>query len=144
MTKSWIRYTQLSLGALALSMASLAGAQTPAPAESAQPPAAPQAEHPKPKHKHHGHKKHHHRHAYDRTDPVQREAAAARDQARRGGLRRHESMDQYQRNALARCEVFKTPEDRHACAERVRQPGQGSVEGGGIIREYTQEVRVPQ
>lgn len=141
MTQSWIRHTQLCLGAVALSMASWAGAQTAAPAD-APPPPPPHAKHDKPKH--HGHKKHHHKHHYDRKDPAQREAAAARDQARRGGMGHHESLDQYQRNALARCEVFKTPEDRHACAERVRQPGQGSVEGGGIIREYTQQVRVPQ
>ena len=46
----------------------------------------------------------------------------------------------YERNALARCEVFKTPEGRDACAERLRQAPQGSVQGGGVLREYSYEV----
>lgn len=159
MTKTWIRSLQLGLGAVALCSLSLVQAQSAAPAEGAAPP-PPAAAHAKPKHhagKHHTGKQHtgkghhhpHHpkgaaKHGHDRNDPAQREAAAAREQSRNGGLGRNESMDQYQRNALARCDVFKNDADRNSCAERVRQPGDGSVQGGGILREYTEEVRVPQ
>lgn len=49
--------------------------------------------------------------------------------------------DDYARNALARCSVFKTQEDQKACVERVRQPvAEGSVSGGGVLREYTYTV----
>jgi len=145
MTTTWIRPVQLTLGAAALCMASWATAQTAAPADSAAPAAATEKAPAKPLHRmdkkprpHQG------SHAPRAADPAQREAAAARAQERRGGLGSSDSTDQYQRNALARCEVFKTPEDRNACAERVRQPGDGSVQGGGILREYTQQVLVPQ
>ena len=46
----------------------------------------------------------------------------------------------YQRNASARCDIFKTPEDRSACAKRLQQAPQGSVQGGGVLREYSYEV----
>ena len=46
----------------------------------------------------------------------------------------------YERNAFARCEVFKVPEDRAACVKRLQQMPQGSVEGGGLLREYSYEV----
>jgi hypothetical protein len=51
----------------------------------------------------------------------------------------------YAQNAVQRCAVFKTPEDRRACAERVRQPSavDGSVSGGGELREYSYQVQVP-
>lgn len=147
MTTTWIRPVQLTLGAVALCMASWASAQTAAPADSAAPAAATaekapgKAKHHMGKHQHRHHKGEHAKHS---KDPATREAAAVREQERHGGMGSKDSMDQYQRNAMARCEVFKTPEDRHACAERVRQSGDGSVQGGGILREYTQEVRVPQ
>lgn len=159
MNNTWIRPVQLGLGALALSMASWASAQTVAPAEApaAAPanaaevaPAKPHAgkhhhkgkDHHKGKHhRHHGNKAQHH----DYKDPAAREAAAARDEARRGRLGNNAPEDQFQRNALARCDVFKVELDRQACAERVRG-GQvsGSVEGGGTITEYTQQVTVPR
>ena len=46
---------------------------------------------------------------------------------------------------MQRCAVFKTPEDRRACAERVRQPSavDGSVSGGGELREYSYQVELP-
>lgn len=50
------------------------------------------------------------------------------------------SATDYQRNALARCEVFKAQEDRSACVERMRQTPQGSVQGGGLLWEYSYEV----
>lgn len=46
----------------------------------------------------------------------------------------------YERNALARCEVFKTHENRMACVERMRQTPQGSVEGGGLLWEFSYQV----
>lgn len=64
-----------------------------------------------------------------------RDAAAARDAARRGQL--ETTQGGYDRNALARCEALPV-EERDACARRVRGEGvtQGSVGEGGIIREY--------
>lgn len=46
----------------------------------------------------------------------------------------------YERNALARCDAFKAREDHRACVERMQQPAQGSVMGGGVLREYSYEV----
>lgn len=50
------------------------------------------------------------------------------------------SAADYERNALARCEVFKTHENRMACVERMRQTPQGSVEGGGLLWEFSYQV----
>lgn len=75
--------------------------------------------------------------------PEQHEAAAVAGERKRGVGPGTPSTD-YERNALQRCEIFKTPDDRKACVERVRQPQiSGSVQGGGWIREYTQTVQVP-
>ena len=51
----------------------------------------------------------------------------------------------YAGNAVQRCAVFKTSEDHQACLERVREPSarQGSVDGGGELREYSYTVQVP-
>lgn len=146
MTMTWIRPVQLSLGAVALCMASWAGAQTAAPADGAAPPPPanvapkPKAKHAGAKHhgQHHGEKaKHHKKHA----DPAQREAAAVREESRNGKPAPRTQEEQLQRNALARCDVFKSDSDRQACSERVRN-GQvsGSVKDGGTITEYTQQV----
>lgn len=70
-------------------------------------------------------------------------AAAERKHGKNTGHDGKEPMNQYERNALNRCGIFKTEDDRRACVERVRQPQiSGSVEGGGWIREYTQTVPV--
>lgn len=62
-----------------------------------------------------------------------REMAAAKQAARSGALTTPDDAT-LQRNALARCGVFKTPDDRRACEERVRgTPAAGSVEGGGLL-----------
>jgi hypothetical protein len=145
MTHTWIRPVQLGLGALALSMAGWASAQPAAPADTPAPAAqkAPAKPHMGKHHRHH--------HRGDKAqrgyrDPAAHEAAAARDEARRGKLESKAAPDdQLQRNALARCDVFKVELDRQACTERVRN-GQvsGSVEGGGTITEYTQQVPVPR
>ena len=72
-----------------------------------------------------------------------REAAAARDAARRGQL--DSGTVDYQRNALARCQPL--PDDQRAdCVDRMQGRGatSGSVEEGGIYREKaTREVSVP-
>lgn len=145
MTRTWIRPVQLGLSALALSMAGWVSAQTAAPADAPPPPAAVKKAPAKP---HAGkHHRPHHRgdKAQHHKDPAAREAAAAREEARRGKLDSKAPEDQLQRNALARCDVFKSDLDRQACSERVRN-GQvsGSVEGGGTITEYTQQVPVPR
>ena len=68
------------------------------------------------------------------------EAAAARQAARRGQLTGG-SSDQYMNHALARCAVFKMEEDKRACMDRVdKGQDSGSVQGGGILREYTYTV----
>jgi len=47
----------------------------------------------------------------------------------------------FERNAVARCEAFTAMEDRRSCVERTRQPAAGgSVSGGGVLREYTETV----
>lgn len=65
-----------------------------------------------------------------------REAAAARDAARRCRLADECTPSQYLENALKRCQ--RLPEaDRADCEARVRGEGtqRGSVEAGGIYRE---------
>jgi hypothetical protein len=70
-----------------------------------------------------------------------REAAAARDEARRGALADEEGPTQYLENALRRCRSLPA-EDRADCEARVRGEGtvRGSVEGGGIYRELVRPV----
>lgn len=64
-----------------------------------------------------------------------RDAAAARDEARRGLL--NEAPGSYEQNALARCEALP-PEERDNCRRRARGEGEtrGSVSEGGVFREY--------
>ncbi|HYD58852.1 MAG TPA: hypothetical protein VEC35_00760 [Noviherbaspirillum sp.] len=64
-----------------------------------------------------------------------RDAAAAREAAKHGQL--DTAQGNYDQNALARCNALPV-EERDACARRVRGEGvtQGSVSGGGVIREY--------
>lgn len=75
-----------------------------------------------------------------------REAGAARQEAARGGLT---SAPDYQRNALARCGL-QPPADRADCEARVmggsgntRGNVDGSVMGGGVIRESVTTVVMP-
>ncbi|MEQ6434519.1 hypothetical protein V8Z74_05630 [Comamonas sp. w2-DMI] len=139
MTGFGIRTFQLAIGALALTVAGWAGAQA---ADTAAPASAPEAAAAKPApkaQKHHQHKKRNY------ASPAEREAAAVKEEARRGRLGDGKSASQYEQNALARCNVFKTDLDRQACVGRI-QNGQtsGSVEGGGTLMEYTQQVPVNQ
>ena len=69
-----------------------------------------------------------------------REAAAAHDAARHGEL--DEPADNYAANALARCAALPAA-DRDVCRHRRREgETEGSVSGGGIIREY-REITLP-
>jgi hypothetical protein len=63
------------------------------------------------------------------------EAAAAYDEARRGKLNNAPDAD-FARNAVQRCEA-QPAADREACVQRLRGAGstEGSVKGGGLIRE---------
>jgi hypothetical protein len=74
-----------------------------------------------------------------------REAGAAQQEARRNGLT-SASPGVYQQNALARCQM-QTPDDRVACEQRVLGTGvssiQGSVLGGGVIRETVTPISPP-
>lgn len=68
-------------------------------------------------------------------DNCRREAAAAREDARRGQLG-NGSAQQYEANALARCERLPA-EERRACVARMQGQGtaRGSAAEGGIYRE---------
>jgi len=78
--------------------------------------------------------------AQDRETCLQ-EAVNARAAARRGEL--DDVPGTYEKNAVARCEVLPE-EERDLCRRRARGEGEvkGSVEGGGILREY-REVTLP-
>ncbi|WP_299451818.1 hypothetical protein [uncultured Pigmentiphaga sp.] len=69
-----------------------------------------------------------------------REAGAALQEARRGRLR-DEDPSIYEKNRILRCNAL--PEaDRPACIARAEGRGTvtGSVEGGGLLREYREVV----
>ena len=74
-----------------------------------------------------------------------KEAGAAQGEARAGRLDDRAAAS-YRQNAMERCRVLPTS-DRDACVARIDGTGRvtGSVEGGGILREYVQrEVGTPQ
>lgn len=137
MTCFGIRTVQWAIGAAALAAAGWAGAQAVgATAPAAVPEAA--ATRPAPSMGHMHQRPHRmHRHA----SPAEREAAAARMEAHHGRLGNGQGDNPYERNALARCDVFKVDLDRQACVGRVRNgQASGSVESGGVLREYIQQV----
>ncbi|VTU19500.1 hypothetical protein H6CHR_01195 [Variovorax sp. PBL-H6] len=74
-----------------------------------------------------------------------REAGAARYEAGRGGLTSAPPTT-YEQNALARC-ALQPPADRSACEARMRGTGttsvEGSVLGGGLIRETVTPIPAP-
>lgn len=145
MRLSWNTSLRTTVCAAALLTLGWAQAQTPAPAgaEVTHPHVHPAS---KAKPHHHGHQPHHQGPKHPYATPAQHEAAAARHEQRQGkGPSNHGAqLNEFERNALRRCEVFKIHEDRQACVERVRNPQiSGSVAGGGVIREYTQTVQVP-
>ncbi|MDF1486134.1 hypothetical protein PY257_13245 [Ramlibacter sp. H39-3-26] len=63
--------------------------------------------------------------------------AEAALQAERAGQLAGGDAATYERNALQRCAVFKSAEDRSDCRARMSGGGttSGSVEGGGLLRE---------
>jgi len=76
-----------------------------------------------------------------------REAGAARQEAARGGLT---GAPDYRANALARCGLQQSPGDRRDCEARVlggegntSASVEGSVMGGGVIRESVTTVVMP-
>ena len=73
-----------------------------------------------------------------------REAGAAQAAARHGALTA--APDQYQQNALQRCQAQPTAE-RAECEARITGAGasssQGSVMGGGVLRETVTPIAVP-
>lgn len=71
----------------------------------------------------------------------QKEARSALAEAGRGRLTTA-SVDQYQKNALQRCNAHQG-DDRSACEARMSVDGkmEGSVERGGVLRES--EILVP-
>ena len=78
----------------------------------------------------------------DRTTCM-REAGAALQEARRGGL--NADPAQFERNRLLRCDS-QPPADRPDCIRRMNGEGttSGSVESGGIYRELVTPVVPPQ
>lgn len=73
--------------------------------------------------------------AGEERDTCLREAAAARAEALRGRL--DSGAADYDANAVARCEALQG-DLRRDCISRMRGAGSvsGSVEGGGLLREY--------
>lgn len=76
-----------------------------------------------------------------------REAAAAAAAQRQGQLNT-QGPEQYQKNALARCQRQPEGTAREACEKRVLGSGdtttRGSVEGGGKLRRNTMKVPAPE
>lgn len=74
-----------------------------------------------------------------------REAGAAKQEAKRNGLT-NAAPATYEQNALARCQL-QPAQDRPACEARVRGTGmssaEGSVLGGGVIRETVTPIPAP-
>lgn len=70
-----------------------------------------------------------------------KEATAALQEARRGGLE-NTSGNTYQQNTIARCGA-QPDADRDMCVQRMQGKGtvQGSVKGGGLIREFETKGR---
>ena len=68
-----------------------------------------------------------------------KEAGAALQAARSGQLT-SESPADYRRNALSRCDK-QPPRDRQDCMARMQNPAQGSVDGGGLLREAQTPVQ---
>jgi len=68
------------------------------------------------------------------TNTCRLEARNALAEAKRGGL--SDAPGQYARNAVERCNQFQGDE-RAACEARIFGPArvEGSVEGGGVLRE---------
>jgi hypothetical protein len=75
-------------------------------------------------------------------DTCLKEARNARADKQRGVL---DTSGNVQANAMGRCDVFQAGEDKAACEARVMGMGsaEGSVAGGGVIREVETVVLPP-
>lgn len=71
-----------------------------------------------------------------------REAGAVRQDALRGKAGDSTAPGDWRRNALARCAAHQDALDRSQCERRMLGEGQvqGSVEGGGVLREITTTI----
>ena len=71
-----------------------------------------------------------------------REAGAVRQDALRGNAGDHTTPGDWRRNALARCQAHQDALDRSLCERQMKGEGQvqGSVEGGGVLREFSTGV----
>ena len=74
-------------------------------------------------------------------EDCRREARNAYAEAKRGLLANAPNTP-YHDNASQRCQVHKDWQDRLACEDRMRGGGrtEGSVEGGGVLREIVRPV----
>ncbi len=72
-----------------------------------------------------------------------REAGAVRQDALRGKVGDSTTPGDWRRNALARCQAHQDALDRSDCERRMLGEGQsqGSVEGGGVLREITTTIQ---
>lgn len=72
------------------------------------------------------------------TQACAKEARNAAAEIRRGRVEEPLTDEQYQRNALRRCDVHNGS-DREDCLARMRGQGSavGTVQGGGILRSLT-------
>ena len=71
-----------------------------------------------------------------------KEAGAAYEEARRGALAKNSGSTNLSGNATARCDAQPVA-DREACMQRIMGSGttEGSVKGGGIIRQTETKVQ---
>jgi hypothetical protein len=85
--------------------------------------------------------------SYSIAQSSNREDAAAA-QAKSQGQLNTKGEEQYQQNALARCQRQPAGTAREACEKRVLGTGdttaRGSVEGGGKLRTNTMQVPAPE
>ena len=133
MKLSWIyRALQASAAASVMLLVLPAGAQTPAP-ETPASTAAQAIPAPRLQDRPHRAERRNQRHSQRTHDGEP--ANADRLATDRGA-----TTADYERNASARCNAFKTPEEHKGCMERLRQTPKGSVQEGGLLREYSYEV----
>lgn len=84
-------------------------------------------------------------HSQEDSKTCLREAGAALQAAREHDLKDPDAA-QRAANTRARCDVFKTEDDRRACLARVGSDAtvSGSVAGGGVLRQSTQVIPAPE
>ena len=137
MKQYWHTSLRLGLCTLALVGSSMVVAQT-APAPASAPEAASAAQVPTQGKQ--PHKQHQNKHKTS-NKKHQKSGDSGKKMHEKGTPMQSgqaQSMTEYERNALRRCDVFKGGEERSACEARVRSnAASGSVESGGILRQST-------